>query len=112
MIDNDTSCIICYDEYKCNKLCHTCKYLYCDKCSYKINYNCSICYRHVAKHNIEFIDIYDYNDIIINILTNDDYIWILLKIKYFICTCSMIMSILSLIYIYVVIYIYIYIIKN
>ncbi len=53
-------CLICYIQNPTNKLCTNCIYLYCEDCSKKINYLCSICGR---KKNIFYDDYhFPYNE--------------------------------------------------
>ena len=88
---NEKTCIICYDEFGIIQLCKKCKYVYCDKCANKINYDCSICYRDIIKKlsRSEFIlsytldnEFFD-NDILLNNIGTNENIYIFIYIHYY-----------------------------
>lgn len=108
-MNNEKNCIICYDEIGIQQLCKKCNYIYCNECSYKMNYNCSICYRYILKKNIsetQFIYSYildnyisDNEDFLNNIDINQQNINIFIYIHYYLNifnNCMMLLCIFSL----------------
>ncbi len=47
--NNQNDCIICFEPNPTQRLCSECVFLYCNICSKKINYRCSICCRNNEK---------------------------------------------------------------
>ncbi len=61
MSDIENDCLICYEPNPTQKLCKKCKFLYCNICSKKINYRCSICCRKDDKDYYYYDEIYYLN---------------------------------------------------
>ena len=55
----DYDCVICFEPKPLYQLCSNCKYMYCNICSEKVKYRCSICFRN--KNYEDFDDIYFQN---------------------------------------------------